>query len=311
MSFFGSIGNDAGFNAWTTDLLNDNNKGQIGAAIASQPVLATIIGTVVGGIIIDQFNYLTFFTVMGLLVIVMGIISLLYLNDSSSLQAKKTHPTYMQQFLSVFDFDSLLKNKELLYVFTAMSVFFIGFNVYFVHIGNYFIHNLGFEEGMAGIIQGGCLIVAILATIPAAYFINKEKHFIIAVVAIIVDIIGLIILYFATASNLVLLLIGVVLAGVGYVLISQTLTIWVKRLYPEDNRGQFEGVRIVFFVLIPMVLGPVIANPIIKNYGKPIIVDGKAGMAPTSILFIVAAIIALITIIPIYYANRIKKINNR
>jgi MFS family permease len=307
MSFFGSIGNDAGFNAWTTDLLTDDNKGQIGAAIAAHPVLATIIGTVVGGIIIDQFNYLTFFTVMGLLVIVMGIMSLLFLNDSPTLQPKKTHPTFIKQFFSVFDFNSLVKNKELFYVFMAMSVFFIGFNVYFVHIGNYFIHNLGFDEGMAGVIQGGCLGVAILATIPAAIFINKGKHFKIASFAIVIDIVGLIILYFAKSSTMFLLLLGVVLAGIGYVLISQTLTIWVKRLYPEDNRGQFEGVRIVFFVLIPMIMGPVIANPIIKYFGKPIIVAGKEGMAPTSILFVVAAVIALISLIPIYYANKCKK----
>ena len=29
MSFFGSMGNDAGFNAWTADLISDDNKGAI------------------------------------------------------------------------------------------------------------------------------------------------------------------------------------------------------------------------------------------------------------------------------------------
>ena len=50
MSFFGSMGNDAGFNAWTTDVTNEHNRGQLGAAMAVQPVIATIVGTVVSGI---------------------------------------------------------------------------------------------------------------------------------------------------------------------------------------------------------------------------------------------------------------------
>ena len=69
MSFFGSMGNDSGFNAWITDNLNDQNRGSIGAALAIQPVLGTIVGTVVGGIIIDLFGFMTFFSVMGLIVL--------------------------------------------------------------------------------------------------------------------------------------------------------------------------------------------------------------------------------------------------
>ena len=43
MSFFGSMGNDAAFNAWINDRIEDSNRGQIGAALATQPVLGTRI----------------------------------------------------------------------------------------------------------------------------------------------------------------------------------------------------------------------------------------------------------------------------
>ncbi|MDD4839737.1 MAG: MFS transporter, partial [Clostridia bacterium] len=52
MSFFGSLGNDAGFNPWTTDITNKHNRGGLGAVIAVQPVLATIVGSLGGGFII-------------------------------------------------------------------------------------------------------------------------------------------------------------------------------------------------------------------------------------------------------------------
>ncbi|MBQ7860668.1 MAG: MFS transporter [Clostridia bacterium] len=56
MRFFGSMGNDAGFNTWTTDILTDKNRGQNGAALATQPVLGTILGTAVGGLIVGENN---------------------------------------------------------------------------------------------------------------------------------------------------------------------------------------------------------------------------------------------------------------
>ena len=309
MSFFGSVGNDAGFNAWTTDLLNDNNRGQIGAALAAHPILATIIGTVVGGIIIEVFGYFVFFIVMGVIVITMGMLAFFFLKESNSLSSKKTHDSYFKQLFSVFDFKSFVKNKELFTVFLTMSIFFIGFNVYFVHIGNYFIYNLGYSEGQAGIIQGLGLIIAIFATIPSAILINKGKSALLIKFALFIDIVGLMVLYFFADRSLVTLFIGIVLAGVGYVLVTQTLTVWAKKLYPVHNRGQFEGVRILFFVMIPMVIGPIIANPLIKHFGILKEINGREGMVPTSILFLAAAVIALMAYIPIIFAGRFEKLN--
>jgi MFS family permease len=60
MSFFGSLGNDAGFNPWTTDISNENNRGGLGAVVAVQPVLATIVGSVIGGVIISALGYFAF-----------------------------------------------------------------------------------------------------------------------------------------------------------------------------------------------------------------------------------------------------------
>ena len=42
MSFFGSMGNDAGYNAWLNDMMTEQNRGSIGAAIATQPIIGTI-----------------------------------------------------------------------------------------------------------------------------------------------------------------------------------------------------------------------------------------------------------------------------
>lgn len=320
MSFFGSMGNDSGFNAWITDNLNDQNRGSIGAALAIQPVLGTIVGTVVGGIIIDLFGYMTFFTVMGLIVIAIGILSIFIMKDAEDLKANK-EGSFWQQFAKAFNFKEFFKKKELIAVNVTVAIFFIAFNVYFVHIGNLFIYNYGFTAGDAGVIQGIGLIIALLFTIPAINLINKNKSPLLLAFAVLVDIIGLVILFlFAADSNPAALIsvnniplfIGIILVGLGYVLLMQTTMVWCKKLYPETARGQFEGIRIIFFVLIPMVFGPMIADPIIEKYGFDCLINYGtdtdpaflAGKAPTEILFLVSAILVVFTFIPLFIARK-------
>ena len=108
-------------------------------------------------------------------------------------------------------------------------------------------------------------------------------------------------------KSIALLLPGIILAGIGYVLIMQTTTAWSKNLYPEGSFGQFEGVRIIFNVMIPMVLGPSAANIIIQAFGNPVVINGKEGMAPSAMLFFAAGIMSVLTIIPTYFAKKQKK----
>lgn len=306
MSFFGSMGNDAGFNSWTTDITNAHNRGQLGAVVAAQPVLATIVGTLGGGMVIQHFGYFAFFIFMGVFVALVGTLGVLFMHEGPGLRPLRDEKGFAHQLFSLFDFKTFVRNKELFCVFFIMTAYFICFNFFFVHIGNYFIYTLGFAEGDAGVIQGVGLVIAVLATIPAARFINRGQHALMIAAAVISSVIGLTVLGFAGRS-LVPIEIGIILAGVGYVLILQTTTAWVKNLYPEGQRGQFEGIRIIFFVLIPMVVGPAIASAIIKAYGVPVVIDGSAGMAPSRALFLWAAALSVLTLAPLYFAVREKK----
>lgn len=316
MSFFGSMGNDSGFNAWIADIIDNKNKGSIGAALAIQPVIGTIIGTILGGLLIQWFGYMAFFAIMGIMVSLIGLFAFFFLTDSPNLKPNKKG-SFWSQFLESFDFRTFSRQKELMLVNILAAIFFIGFNVYFVHIGNLFIYNYGFSEGDAGIIQGLGLIIAIIFTIPAGKAINNNKSPLITLIALIVNIVGLLELTFfapsADSSNLISianipLLIGVIVVGTGYVLFMQTAMVWNKSLYPEGTKGRFEGIRVIFFVLIPMVFGSLIANPLIQTWGKDAIIEVagvmRAGKAPSEVLFIAAEIITLFAFIPLYFVNR-------
>ncbi len=317
MSFFGSLGNDAGFNPWTTDISSEDNRGGLGAVIAVQPVIATILGSVVGGFIIEKLDYIWFFLIMGGFVILVGIYTMFKLKDAETLKPSIDEKGFWHQFGSAFNFKLLAKNKMLMLVLFIFSMFFISFNVYFPHMTNYFIYSCGFEEGLAGVFLGLGLIVAVPFTFIASKFINKGKFAPTIAIAVGGNIIGLLIMGLTKLSpdksigQIITIIIGIIFVGGGYMVVYQSLMIWCKNLYPETQRGQLEGVRLFFYVCIPMVVGPAIANPVIKSMGIPVTIiyptGAQSGFAPNSELFFIAAAVAVLTFVPLYFAYRQQK----
>ncbi|MBQ8626570.1 MAG: MFS transporter, partial [Agathobacter sp.] len=135
---------------------------------------------------------------------------------------------------------------------------------------------------------------------------NKGQHVKMIAASVVFTVVGLIVIGFA-GRTIPVLLVGIILAGIGYVLVVQTTTAWSKNLYPEGNYGQYEGVRIIFNVMIPMILGPSTASILIENFGNPVVIDGKAGMAPSAVLFFAAAILSVLTLVPMMLAAKQKK----
>ena len=316
MSFFGSMGNDAGFNTWTTDMMTETNRGGIGAALATQPVLGTILGTVVGGMLVgENDNYMRLFIVMGVFVIVFGIISLFTLNKKDDVTPNK-NGSFWHQFLSVFNFRRFFELKELVLVHVAVSVFFIGFNVYFAYIGNYLIHYLGYTPDQMGIIEAVPLVLAMLMAIPIGVLINKNKHPYIAIASVIVNVVGLLILFPIKSQSVdptklfnPQIWLGIFVVGVGYVGMLQVTKVWAKQLYPANAKGQFEGIWILFFVLIPMVGGSLIGEAVVKTGGETFL-NAESGLTeyiPNGTIFIVGAAVILLTLVPLFLTIRHQK----
>jgi MFS family permease len=76
---------------------------------------------------------------------------------------------------------------------------------------------------------------------------------------------------------------------------------WLQDTYPAGNVGKFQGVRMVFMVLLPMVIGPPIGAAIISAFGIP---DGSGGFVPTPEIFLVGGIISLFAVIPVLLIDK-------
>lgn len=335
MSFFGSMGCDCGYNVWLNDHTDEKNGGQVGAALAVLPVIATVIGTVVGGMLINignptvgtdaydpsQDNYQLLFWVMGLFVIIMGFASIFFMKDSPALVPHKKD-TFLKQLISVFQLDTLKANpnvKEMLLACGVSCAFFIPFNFYFTHLGNWLIYDIGLTTGDMGLVEGIALLLATLVTIPFAKLINSGKTPLVALISVICNAVGLFAIFIFvkspadvntaalfSAGNIPLFL-SVFLVGTGYVLITQACMIWVRGLFPEENRGALEGMKVISFTLIPMFVGTLIGNVIIKNTPQTeprYDVYGHIIDVPQENLFLIAGFMVLLTLIPLYFAAK-------
>ena len=174
------------------------------------------------------------------------------------------------------------------------------------------MYYLGFSAGDIGIIQGIALILGMFSVIPASKLLNRNKFTLAASISIILSIVGVGILglfgkpEFIDPSTIMNwpLLVGLFFFGCGYIMFMQVTSVWMKQLFPEDAKGQFEGFRIIFFVLIPWIVSPFIANPIIKNNGEILDANGLTAYLPTNILFLVSTLLILVTFIPLLFAAK-------
>jgi hypothetical protein len=253
--------------------------------------------------IVDAFGFFDFFILMGGLVIVIGFASLFVMKDAPDLKPRREEKTYWRQLTRVFNWRTVSENRELFWIFVVMLVYFIGFNVYFSYITIYFVNYLGYSYTIAGALQGGALVLAAFMTIPTAKMIDKGLLARVISIALVANTIGL--LCIAFAKGIVPLCIGMFLACCGYILTLQSLTAWMKNLYPEDQRGQFEGIKQVFYVALPMIFGPMIAAPVINNWGVERVVNNVPGMVPGPSLFLVSAAVTALAILPLIAANRL------
>ena len=154
-----------------------------------------------------------------------------------------------------------------------------------------------------------------LSVIPATKLLNNNKFVLAASISVVLTMIGLLILGLfgrpqyidpSTIFNWPML-IGLFFFGCGYIMFMQVTSVWMKQLFPEDSKGQFEGFRIIFFVLIPWIVSPFIANPIIKNNGEILDSNGLTAYLPTHVLFLVSTLLILATFVPLLFAARQRK----
>lgn len=302
MTFFGSTANDAAFNAFVTDNTDTTNRGKVESVLSVMPLIALVMvlgaTMVLPGKDLGGGNKLTtdwdlFFIILGAITIIAGI-ACIFLLPKDIKQPNKSEP-YMANIIYGFRPKVIKQNKMLYVVLTAFMLFNIGVQVFMPYYMGYIQKLLGDSWIIALAIV---LVVAIAITVVFGLFMDKIGKNKILIPSLIVAVIGCILMTIFTEPNMALIIIGATIVMVGYLVGTAVLGAKVRDYTPENDAGLFQGVRMVFVVLIPMCTGPFIGLGISGNsFDK----YWEGAVEANNFMFLGAAIGFVIAAIPLIY----------
>ena len=306
MSVIGSISNDASYNTWVTDVTNTANRARVDTILAVIPLFAMAI--VFGGF--DSMTNSTatveswqkFFVIMGIMPTVGGFVGLFLMKDKKGIKPNKTN-SFFNDFTYSLKPSTIRQNKMLYVCLSGYMIASIGYQVYINYLFNIVEGTLKIKNYIIPL--GIIMVLAAVISVVLSVIMDKKGKRNFYYPTIIAGVIGCIIIWSAkffvdknSKAEILLLIIGGTLAiGVNLVM-AGLFTASYRDYIPSGKEGLFQGCRIVMYVLVPMIIGPIIAQAIINFANR--------GVASQDIvypmeLFLGCAAVLLLCFIPSYY----------
>ena len=146
------------------------------------------------------------------------------------------------------------------------------------------------------------LIAASIVSVVSGRFIDKIGKLRFVLPAALVMLAGLIGMFFVRSG------LGVMIAGTvmmsGYMMMTAALSANIRDWTPEGKIGHFQGIRMIFAVLLPMIIGPMIGAAVIRGSDSTYIELGQVKTVPTPSIYLAAAMVLLLTALPVILLRR-------
>ncbi len=303
MTLAGSTSNDAAFNAWLVDQTDATNRGKMNAVTSILPVVAVVLVFIGLGPLYSKDNASNwlFFVVLGAIPLAAGILAIFILKDKKGI-VKNQNPDYLKETFYGFR-PSVIKSNKMLYItLTASCIIGIAQQTYFSYLINFVQVTLGFGDGfvipLAVVIVGSAVITGVCG---ALYDKLGRKHFFIPLLAVlVVSTLSMFLLKFTATGSAAMTAItyvaGILMMG-AMLSLNGALGATFQDYIPKGYEGRFQGVRMCFSVLIPMIIGPLISMAI----GLDAMGMNGSNFAPPFEIFLAAAVIAIVAIVPIIF----------
>jgi MFS family permease len=302
MTFFGSTANDAAFNAWTADIATSQTRGRVEGVLNMCVFIAQIISMVAAGMLIDQVGYFVFFYVLGGIVMVVGLVAGLFLRDTPLPESSEPRRPFWSEFGELFSLETLRQNRKLFILLLFIMISSIGMQVSFPYLIIYLNNYIGVTKSEFSVIGGAVMVGSAVLAIPFGLLADRFNKRLMMAIAVVISSLGGFLL--SLVNTLPLLALTGLLWQAFAVACSVASVAWLKDLLPEQNRGKFLGIRMIFWIAIPMVVGPWIGSSLIQRFGIPTVLNGEAGFIPVPVIFQVGSAIALLSLIPLFFIRR-------
>ncbi len=317
MTVFGSVSNDAAFSAWVTDVTDITNRGITDVVLSIMPVAALmlIFGAFDG--LTQSGHWTVFFIVLGGMTTLFGVLGLFLFKDSPKLKPNKDG-SYLKEVAYGFT-PSNIKKHGMIYV-CLIGMMFSGLAMQLWQ--PYMITLIQYTLGIYDYILPMAIIVLVSAglSVVGGKMMDKygKEKFFYPVAA--VGVVGGIVAYcikFVNQDDLtvktVMLCIGGTLIMAGSLMMGGVFNATARDYTPDDKAGCFQGVKIIIFVMLPMVLASIINPLVINGFGVPvtdkILAMENCPYNPGELvypyeMFLFSAIAAVFVFIPAFFVRR-------
>ena len=290
MTFFGSSANDAAFNAYVTENAPQNKRTTIEGLLSAFPLVSMLLIFGVLDPLTHAGRWQDFFMYISLSIIVTGIIGF-FIIPKDTIQPSSDFR--MADIIYGFRPKVLAKNPPLLLALVLLLLVSIAFQVYLPYLLIYVQHFLSFDNyvPLLGIVLIGASVFSVLGG-RLSDKLGKMKLF---PYMVLLGMGGLIFMYFA--RQYFVCTIAALIFMTGALICQSITTAMVRENIPEGMAGRFQGVRMFFAVLLPMLIGPFIGARIIANQNQTYTDLGQVKQVPSPEIFLGAAIVLLIPLV--------------
>lgn len=299
MTAFGSTANDAAFNAWVTDNTESSYRGKVESILSILPLIAMLIVAGGFGIIKDAVGYRALFIGLGAVISLAGIVGIFYMKDAPTLEKNGGFGEIFYGFKP-----SVVKAHPTLYLtLIVVLIYGVACQIFMPYLIIFMTTYLGFEVIEYSIVFGGAIIFGAIINFFLGRLSDKKDKVSLMYFAAGIMAVGLLAMFFSSFVKeklplLILFGISGFVMIVGFIFVSALCGSTVRDHTPEGAVGRLQGVRMVFSVLIPMLLGPAIGNAINRAQGIVLENAGADAMTteyiPAPEIFLVGAVCTLL-----------------
>ena len=312
MTLFGSTANDAAFSAWVTDNTTPANRGSIEGVISILPLIAMLIVAGGFGMLVGALGYPVLFLLLGIVITACGAAGLFIIKDSPDLVRSGSMKDIIYGFKP-----SVIKGNPAFYIcLIIILIYGIACQVFMPYMIIYMKTYLGFSVVEYSVVFGIAILLGAVVNLFLSRLSDRMDKVKLLYIATVVMSVGLFAMYLSRdmgkSANLILFGISGLVMICGYIFVCALVGSTLRDTTPTDAVGKLQGVRMVFSVLIPMIVGPMIGNAI--NSARNIPIDSTSADAMTTAympapeIFLAGSLITLLmlAVIP-FLAKKLKR----
>ncbi|MBR3868149.1 MAG: MFS transporter [Clostridia bacterium] len=308
MTFMGSTSNDAAFQAWVTDVTVPKQRPFVETVLSVVGTVSSFAVTGVGTFAqAGTISYKIFFMGLGVVVTLCGILGLFLIKDPPRTAQIESSSNYWVDLFYGFR-PSVIKTNARLYLSLVSFCFaIIAFQVFYPYMLTYVQYVVIPDNGGVSnilkpsvIITAVVVVIVLLVCIVTLLKLSIKKRGFCLVIGVVVLTLGFFML--STSTSIYVILISILPVVIGNALVNILFGATVKDFIPEGKAGLFQGVRMIFAVMLPMVIGPIIGDKACQSAAQTIINEvGAEVIVPAKNMFLWAGVVCIFALIPLYF----------